>query len=164
MPAPPSGSINARPMHHLNPFIQSVGGGEKRWRDGGKLLSRRAILVCETICGAPSRQRAWWYRLAVTNHASRVVLLCDALETIREYCVQPLSNCLPSAGRRTISLRVNRRPADQTAGTTGSPSTADSIARIPSCQNVPCTEPDVTRTRLPLGVYEFHLPSARSRV
>jgi hypothetical protein len=34
MAALPSGSINARPMHRTNPFIRSVGGGEKRWRDG----------------------------------------------------------------------------------------------------------------------------------
>jgi hypothetical protein len=26
--------INARPMHRNDPFIRSVGGGEKRWRDG----------------------------------------------------------------------------------------------------------------------------------
>ena len=29
--------------------------------------------------------RRWCYPLAVTDHASRVVLLCDVLETIREY-------------------------------------------------------------------------------
>jgi len=50
-----------------------------------KLLSRGASLFGETICGAPSRQQALVLPLAVTDHASRVVLLCNVLETIREY-------------------------------------------------------------------------------
>jgi len=100
-----------------------------------KLLSRGASLVCETICGTPSRQQA----LVLSPSRHRPCLTrCAALRCVgnnpRIHCLQPLNSCLPSAGCRTVPLAVNWRPADQTAGTTGSPSTADSIATIRSCQ------------------------------
>jgi hypothetical protein len=112
-----------------------------------ELLRRRASLVCETICGtsttraSPSRQQALVLspNLTVTR-----LKLCAAVRSAgnnaRIHCLQPLNSCLPSTGCRlpsaptTASLRANWRPADQTAGATGSPLTADSVATIPSWQ------------------------------